>query len=61
MGKKLVSLVVKEVFEDTLNGKTNYTEINVTTDSYNIAAMKMYEFSGFVEEYKYTQSYREAY
>lgn len=59
LGKKLVSKAVREILEDTLNGITDYSEVNVTTDANNIAAVKMYEYCGFVEDYKYLESYRE--
>ena len=54
----MVSLAVKEVLEDTLNGLKNYTEVNVTTDLSNTSAVKMYDFCGFFEDYKYLQSYK---
>ena len=57
-GKTIVSLAVKSTLEDTLNGITNFSEVNVTTDSSNTAAIKMYEYCGFAEDYKYPQSYR---
>ncbi len=59
LGEKMVYLVTKEVLEDTMNGIKPYTEINVTTDSFNTPAMKMYEFCGFIEDYRYSQSFRE--
>ena len=58
LGEIMVSKAVKELLEDTLNGITQYSEVNVTTDSENIAAVKMYEFCGFTEDYKYLQSYK---
>ena len=59
LGEKLTSMAVTEVLEDTLNGKCSFTEVNVTTDTFNTGAMRMYKFCGFNEEYQYTQSYRE--
>lgn len=58
-GKHLISSAIREILEDTLNEKTDFTEVNVTTDSQNISATKIYEYSGFLQNYKYTQSYRD--
>ena len=58
LGEKMVSLAVKEVLEDTLNGLQNYTEVNVTTDLSNTSAVKMYEYCGFFEDYRYLQSFK---
>ncbi len=58
LGEKMVSLAVKGVLEDTINGITNYSEVNVTTDSSNYAAIKMYEYCGFKSDYKYLQCYK---
>ena len=59
LGKNMVSKAVREILEDTLNGVVNYSEVNVTTDFANTAALRMYEFCGFVEDYKYLQSFKE--
>ena len=59
LGEKITSLAVREVFKDILDGKTEYSEINVTTDTFNTAAMRMYKYCGFEEDYQYIQSYRE--
>lgn len=58
LGEKIVSEATKEIFENTLNKKLQYTEINVTTDLSNISAVRMYRACGFFEDYNYTQSYR---
>lgn len=59
IAKKMISLATQEIFEDTLNGVVDFSEINVTTDTFNVPAMKMYEYCGFKEEYSYSQSYKE--
>ena len=59
LGEKITSLAVREVFKDILDGKTEFKEINVTTDTFNTAAMRMYKYCGFEEDYQYIQSYRE--
>ena len=61
LGKKMVSLATQEILEDKLNSSTPYTEINVTTDTLNESAVKMYEFCGFKEDYQYIQSYRKSF
>lgn len=38
-------------------GLKNYTEINVTTETDNYNALKMYRNIGFKEDYSYTQAY----
>jgi ribosomal protein S18 acetylase RimI-like enzyme len=59
LGEKITSIAVREVFKDVLDGKTEFSEINVTTDTFNTAAMRMYKYCGFDEAYQYIQSYRE--
>lgn len=39
------------------SGLKNYTEINVTTETDNYNALKMYRNMGFKEDYSYTQAY----
>lgn len=39
------------------SGLKNYTEINVTTETDNYSALKMYRNIGFKEDYSYTQAY----
>ena len=59
LSEKITSLAVREIFKDVLDGKLQFSEINVTTDTYNTAAMRMYKYCGFDEDYQYIQSYRE--
>ena len=40
-----------------MNGIRNFSEINVTTETDNYGALKMYRNVGFREDYSYTQSY----
>ena len=46
--------VVKEMAE---SGQRLFTEINVTTETDNYGALKMYRNVGFKEDYSYTQAY----
>ncbi len=39
------------------NGAHDYTEVNVTTETDNYGALKMYRNVGFKEDYSYTQAY----
>ncbi len=39
------------------NGAHDYTEVNVTTETDNYSALKMYRNVGFREDYSYTQAY----
>ena len=38
-------------------GLRNFTEINVTTETDNYGALKMYRNVGFKEDYTYTQAF----
>ena len=46
--------VIKEY---TISGKRAFSEINVTTETDNYGALKMYRNVGFKEDYSYTQAY----
>lgn len=39
------------------SGLKDFTEINVTTETDNYGALKMYRNVGFKEDYSYTQAY----
>jgi len=60
-GKGLSKHLVKKTTETILNwvksGERPITEVNVTSETNNIPALKMYRHTGFREDYSYPQSY----
>ena len=60
LGKKMVSLAVKDILETKINEEKPYKEVNVTTDTFNPSSVKMYESCGFITDYEYQQCYYEA-
>lgn len=60
-GKGLAKHLVKKSVEDILNkahsGERDFTEVNVSAETNNIPALKMYRHIGFKEDYSYPQSY----
>lgn len=60
-GKGLSKHLVKKTTETILNlvktGARPITEVNVTSETNNIPALKMYRHAGFREDYSYPQSY----
>ena len=46
--------VIKDM---TVTGEKLFTEVNVTTETDNYGALKMYRNVGFKEDYAYTQAY----
>lgn len=60
-GKGISKHLVKRTTETILNwaksGERNITELNVTSETSNIPALKMYRHTGFKEDYTYPQSY----
>ena len=59
LGEKMVSLATQNVLEAKINEETHYREINVTTDTFNPASVRMYEHCGFIKDYEYQQCYYE--
>lgn len=53
----LLKNTVGKIKEQVEAGLRNYTEINVTTETDNYNALKMYRNIGFKEDYSYTQAY----
>lgn len=45
------------IIKDNVKNGAPYTEINVTTETDNYSALKMYRRVGFREDYSYTQAY----
>lgn len=55
--KHLLNRTVKTIVDWTKLGEKNYSEINVTTETNNYKALKMYRKVGFKEDYSYPQAY----
>lgn len=60
LGEKMVSLALKEILDLKINDEFPFKEINVTTDTYTPASIKMYKQCGFFIDYEYEQSYYDA-
>ena len=60
-GKGISKHLVKRTTETVLGwakkGERNITELNVTSETNNIPALKMYRHTGFKEDYTYPQAY----
>ena len=59
LGKVLLQSAVSELCHMISKGELNLTEINVSTDTENHSAIRMYRHVGFKEDYYYTQAYTE--
>ena len=57
LGRALVYEAIKHGFELTQNGDLSLSEINASVETDNYAAVKMYRYSGFKEDYHYSQAY----
>jgi len=53
----LLSRTVGIIRNDVRTGNARYKELNVTTETDNYSALKMYRRVGFREDYSYTQAY----
>ena len=53
----LLNRTIKTIVDWTKLGKRHFTEINVTTETNNYKALKMYRKIGFREDYCYPQAY----
>ena len=60
-GKKfselLLNRTIKTIVDWTKIGKRDFSEVNVTTETNNYKALKMYRKIGFKEDYSYPQAY----
>ena len=58
-GKGLSTLMLKRSMDEILNNKvmSNVTEINTTTETNNLQALRLYKNLGFLEDYNYPQAY----
>lgn len=57
-GKILLKQLVDNLLVSAISGGWNLKELNVSCDSDNFPAVKMYNSVGFIEEYSYPQAYR---
>ncbi len=53
----LLNRTIKTIVDWTKLGKRNFSEVNVTTETNNYKALKMYRKIGFREDYCYPQAY----
>ena len=58
--KHLLQRTVRSIVDDSKIGENKCTEINVTTETNNYRALKMYRQVGFKEDYCYPQAYLES-
>lgn len=58
-GKGLSTLMLKRSMDEILNNRvmSNVTEINTTTETNNLQALRLYKNLGFIEDYNYPQAY----
>ena len=45
------------IFKEIDNYRSPITEINTTTETNNLQALRLYKNLGFIEDYNYPQSY----
>ena len=58
LGQALLQASVIEICHMMSKGELNLSEVNVSTDTDNHSAIKMYRHIGFKEDYCYTQAYK---
>lgn len=56
----MLQRVMKTIIESMRAGRRNFSEVNVTTETDNFGALRMYRTVGFREDYSYTQAYLDA-
>lgn len=58
-GKGLSTIMLKRAMEEIINNRVmvNVTEINTTTETNNLQALRLYKNLGFIEDYNYPQAY----
>ncbi len=57
LSKNLVKSAVLDIIKLDQGGIIDITELNATLDLSSISALKMYESVGFIQSYRYSQSY----
>ena len=53
----MVKKSVESILNKVRSGERDFTEVNVSAETNNIPALKMYRHIGFKEDYSYPQSY----
>ena len=58
-GKGLSTIMLKRSMDEIINNRvmSNVTEINTTTETNNLQALRLYKNLGFIEDYNYPQAY----
>lgn len=56
----MLKRVMDTIIESMQKGEYKFSEVNVTTETDNFGALRMYRTVGFKEDYSYTQAYLEA-
>lgn len=56
----MLQRVMRTVIDMTKTGNRQFSEVNVTTETDNFGALRMYRTVGFREDYSYTQAYMDA-
>ena len=54
---QMLKQVMKSIIDGMRSGKRQFTEVNVTTETDNYGALRMYRAVGFREDYSYAQAY----
>lgn len=54
---QMLKQVMMSIIETMRSGKRQFTEVNVTTETDNYGALRMYRAVGFREDYSYAQAY----
>lgn len=57
LAKHLIKKSVSNLLKMVHSGERNFTEVNVSAETNNIPALKMYRHIGFKEDYSYPQAY----
>lgn len=57
LSKYLVKNSTEKILELTQSGERLFSEVNVSAETNNVAALKMYRHVGFKEDYSYPQSF----
>ena len=57
LAKYLIKKTVETILKKVQSGERDFTEVNVSAETNNIPALKMYRHIGFKEDYSYPQSY----
>ena len=53
----MLQRVMNSILNNMKAGKRQFSEVNVTTETDNFGALRMYRTVGFREDYSYSQAY----